>query len=317
MSQQIRVEKALQFKDFATIGGNPSFSKNVIYDDFLGIALDAERWVFAGNNGGTEAITVAQGGTATLTTGATDDDRSILASPLNFLCSKNPVIEARIKVSAATTIGVNFGFNDASTEGNDALAAEITGTALTNARSTDFVGFVYDTDGTNDFWHVAATIANAEGTPVLAKAVGRVMNGTTRISGGPVTINAGSNTVTVGIGTFLVDLPVGAYGTATQSTATVTGSPVSLTPGLNTITTTAGGTVVIAHGLVPSTTFHTLRVELNALGDATFYHDGVAVGKLTTCVTTTAPLCAFLGVIARTTSARVLTVDYIKAWQDR
>jgi hypothetical protein len=317
MSQQIRVEKSLQFKDFATIGGNPSFTKNVIYDDFLGAALDAGRWVFAGDNGGTEAITVAQGGTVTLTTGATDNDRSLLASPLNFLCSKNPVIEARIKVSAATTVGLNFGFNDATTEGNDALAAEITGVALTNAKSTDFVGFVYDTDGTNDFWHVAATKADTEGTPVLAKAVGQVMNGTTRVDPAPLKINAGSNSVTVGVGTFLIELPGGAYGTATQGTATVTGSPVSLTPGINTITTTDGGTVTIVHGLVPSTTFHTLRVELDTSGNATFYHDGVAVGRLAACVTTTAPLCAFLGVIARTTSARVLTVDYIKAWQDR
>lgn len=313
MPRNVKVAQGLEFTDRATIDGNWNTDKMCLYDDFTAVALDAERWVFAGNNGGTEAITAGANGTVTLTTGATDDDRSLLASPLIFLCANNPIIEARFKVSASTTIGINFGFNDATTEGNDALAAEMTAAALTNAKSSDCAMFVFDTDATIDHLYVGATKNDTEGTPVLAKCVAVVEKGTAYL-GGTQYLNAGSNTVTTGVGTTTVWLPAGATGTATDGTGTFTGSPQALTAGVNTLTCTAAGTVTIVHGYTPGTAYHTYRVELDASGNATFYFDGKAVGRLAACITAATPLCAFLGVIARTTAARVMTVDYIKAW---
>ena len=317
MSQQVVVNKNLVLDDFAVIKGNYNTEKMCLDDHFTGATLDTERWVAASNNGGTEAITAGSGGTATLTTSTTDDDRSIIASNLIFLCARKPIVEARFKVSAATTVGINFGFNDATTEGNDALAMELTAAALTNAKTTDGVMFVYDTDGTYDHWYCAAVDTDVEGTPVLAKSVGYINNGTARLNGGgPQVLTAGTNTITLdGVGTYFIDLPVGATGTATDGTATVTGSPVALTAGRNTITATDAGTVTIVQGLTPGTTYQTLRIELDATANATFYFNGEAVGRLAACTTTTAPLCAFLGVISRAgTAARAVTIDYIRAW---
>lgn len=321
MPRNVYVGNKLKFKDGANtalnIQGNWNTDKMVLYDDFTAVALDSERWVFAGNNGGTEAITAGANGTATLTTGATDNDRSLLASPLMFLCANNPIIEARFSVSAGTTIGVNFGFNDATTEGDNALAMGITSGAATlvNGKTSDGAMFVYDTDGSIDHLYVAGTKADAEGTPVLAKCVAVVEDVSTNVP--KQYLNAGSNTITIDkTGSFTIWLPSGAAGTLTDGTGTFTGSVISLTEGLNTIACTAIGTATVVHGFALGTTAHIYRVALDSLGNATFSIDGVAVGGLAACLTTTAPLCAFLGVIARTTSARVLTVDYIKAWTD-
>jgi len=321
--QKLLVGNKLQFRGDANntdnIIGNFSKKKMVIYDDFTGIALDAGRWVFAGNNGGTEAITAAQGGTVTLTTGATDDDRSLLATPLIFKCAQNPIIEARLKVSALTTIGINFGFNDATTEGDNALAMEITAAAIVNGKNTDGAMFIYDTDATTDVLYYGATKNDTEGTPTKVASNAILFCGTGGLSGGsPVYLNPGSTTITSNkTGTYYIDLPPGCSGTATQSTATLSGSPVTLNAGRNTLTVSAVGTVTILFGQIPLTTFNTYRVALNAAGDAFFYINGKAVGTKPACITTTAALCGFMGVIARTTSARVLTVDYFKAWQDR
>lgn len=323
MSQQIIVDKTLKFKGRANIDpnieGNASYKKLVISDDFTGAALDAGRWVFAGDNGGTEAIAAGTNGTVTLTTGATNDDRSIIASPLIFLCAKNPVIEARVKVSAATLVGINFGFNDATTEGNDALAAEITAAAMVNAKSTDCAMFIYDTDATIDHLYVGATDTDVEGAPVLAQAVGYAFNGTGYLQNGArIQMLPGSTVLTMQTtGTLYIELPVGCTGTLTDGTGTFTGSVISLTAGLNTIACTAAGTATVVWGRTPGTTYQTWRVGLDSGGNATFWVNGEAVGRLADCVTKTAPLCAFLGVITRTTAARVLTVDYIRAWQDR
>ena len=69
--ENVKVNKALKFQNDANkttnIEGNWSPKKTVFYDDFTGIALDAGRWVYAGDNGGTEAITAGTNGTATLT----------------------------------------------------------------------------------------------------------------------------------------------------------------------------------------------------------------------------------------------------------
>ncbi len=242
--QQLKVNRALEFVGdanyLANIKGNPSFDKVVFYDDFLGDALDA-RWAPSGDNGGTEAITAGTGGTATLTTGATDDDRSILASDLNWYCAQNPVVEIRAKINTITTAGIVLGFNDAITEANDTMPFEITAAAATlvNGKCTDGVAFVFDTDGSVDKWYMAATKADAEGTPVIT-----------------------------------------AY------------APVAAT-------------------------YETFRIALNTLGDATFYRNGALVGRQPACITTTAPLCIFMGLISRSAGARILTVDYVKAWQDR
>lgn len=324
MPQKIFVDQSIKFQgranETSNIEGNPCRKKLCLYDDFTGITLDTERWNAYGDNGGTVALAGGQGGTVTLTTGATNADRGILTSPLIFLCAKNPVIEARIKVSSAAAIAVNFGFNDAVTEGNDVLAMELTAEALTNARSDDAAMFVFDTGSTYDYWHYGAVMATTEGTPHLVSMLCKITNGTGVLSGGsPQYLGPGTHTLTAQkVGTFNINLPEGCAGTLATGTMTVTSSTVSLVPGDQTVTTSGTvGTMTLICGQIPSTSWETLRVQLTPAGDAQFYRNGKCVGGLPACTTAAAPFCAFLGVLTRTTGAKVLTVDYVKAWQDR
>jgi hypothetical protein len=329
--EQVKVGKSLVFATPSThnIVGNWSSNKMRIYDDFQATALDAERWVFASNNGGTEAITAAQSGTVTLTTAATDDDRSILATPLIFLCAKNPIIEARFKISSNANVAWNFGFSDATTEGNDALAAEISAGAATlvNGKADDYAGFVYDTDGSVDVPYIAANKAGTEGVPIKATAnafiygvnttykLGTLANAASPMT--PYVVGAGSTTLTIQrIGSFDIVLPSGATGTLTNGTGTITGSAVSLVAGKNTVVCTVAGTATLLWGFHP-TEFVVARIKLNSTGDAGFFINGQSVGVLPACTTAATPLCAFFGIITRTTAAKVMTVDYFKAWQDR
>lgn len=75
--------------------------------------------------------------------------------------------------------------------------------------------------------------------------------GGTFVGASPMTLNAGSTTITVdGLGTLVLTLNSGTYGTATSGTCTVAGSPVDLSPGINTITVGGVvGTIVIAVAL--------------------------------------------------------------------
>jgi len=62
---------------------------------------------------------------------------------------------------------------------------------------------------------------------------------------------------------------------------------------------------------------HTYRVEIDTAGNAKYFFDGVYVGTDTLAVTTTDPLCAYVGNITRHGSANTVDVDYIRAWGGR
>lgn len=240
----LRIGRKLEFSREANrqenIYGNPSYEKCVLYDDFLGGAVKGD-WVEGEANGGTIAQAALQGGALTMTTGATIDDNAELAHGIQWSGTKSAVFEARVKVDVITTVAMVVGFNDSAAEGNDVLPFEITAGAATlvNGKTTNGVAFIFDTDGSVDYWYMAATKADAEGTPVVT-----------------------------------------AY------------APVA-------------------------DTYEIFRIELDTSGNATFYRNGIAIGYQAACITAATLLTPYIGVMARTTSARVLTVDYVKCWQDR
>ncbi len=83
----------------------------------------------------------------------------------------------------------------------------------------------------------------------------------------------------------------------------------------NTIANTQTGT---STAIAPvADTYETFRVELDILGNATFYRNGIAVGYKALAVTITTALTPIFAVIEHGTSARVLTVDYVYCWQNR
>lgn len=63
-------------------------------------------------------------------------------------------------------------------------------------------------------------------------------------------------------------------------------------------------------------TYVWLGVGINSDGDATYFYNGSAVAFKETAVTSTTPLTPFFGCMARTTAARVMTIDKVYLFQD-
>jgi len=84
----------------------------------------------------------------------------------------------------------------------------------------------------------------------------------------------------------------------------------------STIATTASTPIDTGTDAV-NATWHTYRVELDTAGNAYYYFDGAYVGTDTLAITTTDPLCVYLGTINREGFANTLDVSYIRAWGGR
>jgi hypothetical protein len=75
---------------------------------------------------------------------------------------------------------------------------------------------------------------------------------------------------------------------------------------------------VIAHTAAPvAGTYNTYRVEIDSLGNVEFWLDGVLLGTQALGITTTAPLCPYIGYINREGFANTMDIDYIRVWQKR
>ena len=174
MSQQVRVERDLVFAgradSTANIKGNPMPEKVILHDHFIADPSEQD-WVEEESNGGTIAQSAANGGEVTLTLSGTNDDVAEFSHAAQWSAAKNCVMEARVKVDDITNVGINIGWVDADMSTNDQICFEITGGAATlvNGRVSDGAAFVFDTDGNSDVWYVAATKADAEGTPATLK----------------------------------------------------------------------------------------------------------------------------------------------------
>ena len=62
--------------------------------------------------------------------------------------------------------------------------------------------------------------------------------------------------------------------------------------------------------------WHTLRVELNADGDAEFFLDGARFGFMETAIVSGTAMCIIVGVANRDTGADTVYVDRVDGWED-
>lgn len=148
------------------------------------------------------------------------------------------IVEARLKLSAITTVGMFFGLTDQKTALEVPIeSAASADTITTNA--TDAIGFMFDTSmATDNIWLVGVN---------------------------------------------------------------------------NNVDETAQNSAIAP----VADTYITLRLEVNASGDASFYINGAAVGStMTTAAAVGVTLYPTLAVSARTTSSRTMTVDYLYLRQD-
>lgn len=130
-----------------------------VFDDFdhdsIGTAAgDGIVWVNSSDGGTAFAATAAQGGIARSATAATDDHMTELAHNKLMWRVQDGVLgmEARLKVDDIANVALNVGFNDDELDDSNTLPTELSGTTWTS-NATTFVGFVFDTDATNDDWH--------------------------------------------------------------------------------------------------------------------------------------------------------------------
>jgi hypothetical protein len=166
MSNKITAKKiTLEGTNVANVSGNFNLDKVTYADDFGGSDINA-YWTQSDDNGGTVAIGGGSGGTVTLTTDANDDDRAIITGSLNWLPTKNPVMEARVKVARITDGSFGVGFTDATTEGDNLQPFSVSGTTVTDTASNG-AAIVFDTDATTDYFWVVNTKANTQGGNIL------------------------------------------------------------------------------------------------------------------------------------------------------
>ena len=141
------------------------FGKVKLFDDFLGPAVDETNDWTPVTDGGTSAITILVDGAVLFATGTTDGYREGFTQALNWRASDGgPLIgEFRIKnVTAVTHRALFIGFTDlVSVENPIERDAD---TYASNA--ADAVGFMYDTDATNDTWYLCGVANDVDGTAV-------------------------------------------------------------------------------------------------------------------------------------------------------
>ena len=212
------------------------FGKVKLFNDFNCPVVDETNDILVGaENSSTEAISTANGGVFRLTTGATDGNRAAFSTSLNYQADGGLLIgEARIKSVTAITIRAYFiGFTDVVPSGTLENPIEMSGTTLTST-ADDAVGFMYDTDSTNDTWYGVGVKAGADAVPV----------------------NTG-------------------------------------------VAPAAAGT------------YQTLRVEVNADGNARFFIDGKYEGSVSSAVTASTALCFIVMMETRSAATKVLDTDLI------
>lgn len=80
-------------------------------------------------------------------------------------------------------------------------------------------------------------------------------------------------------------------------------------------TSTVGGA---ATALAPeANTYEVLKIMIDSSGNCHFFRNGVALGTRAAAITATVALAPYFAVKNNNNTARLLTVDYVKLWQDR
>lgn len=145
------------------------FGKVVWHEDFLGPAVDTTNDIVVGETGagGTQTFNAQANGALRIVTDATDDNNGAAGGALIWKAnSGGPLIfEARVaSVTAITLRAYYVGLTDTLVSSIE-MPFELATTVLTST-ATDAVGFVYDTDATNAYWHCVGVKADVDGTMV-------------------------------------------------------------------------------------------------------------------------------------------------------
>jgi len=138
------------------------------HDNINTSAANGVRWLITADNSGTFAVSDSAELQAASVTGAADNNMNEIAHRLVWRAQDGMMsMEARVDLTDITTTAVNIGFNHAVGAACNTLPVELSGTTFTSNAST-FVGFVFDTDATNDNWHAFMVDDCADTTVAIA-----------------------------------------------------------------------------------------------------------------------------------------------------
>ena len=151
MSQQLNVDRELQFKAQAAIDdnikGNPSTERMCSVDWFDQTTLDTTNDYTQTLGGTSDAGALEASGKhgVKFTTGTGDNEVSFLGTALIFDVTQEPEIESKIEITDVSGTFVFFGFSDANTESTPNATIDADSGTLA-ATATDAAGFVIDAD---------------------------------------------------------------------------------------------------------------------------------------------------------------------------
>ena len=163
MSQQKKVMRDIVFTGNAShtnnVEGNYSPHKVVVYEDFVGKAIDTSSATFY-------PITADAGCTATITaphcltlTKDADNEGVNVSSGADWYGMYNAACECRVRLDDVSATLFSFGFTD----GTDQPPFSLSGTSLTST-ATDAVMFIYDYDATTKTWRGVSVNGDTDGT---------------------------------------------------------------------------------------------------------------------------------------------------------
>jgi hypothetical protein len=133
------------------------YEETFAVDNIGAAAGDGIAWLVSSDTGDTaiaRAVAAARGLHATGALAATDDNLiEFCSDQLHFYGQAgHNSAEILFQLDDVANVAFNFGLNDEVLETSNTLPVELSGTTFTSNAST-FLGFVYDTDATNDELH--------------------------------------------------------------------------------------------------------------------------------------------------------------------
>ncbi len=172
MSQDVRVDRKLQFRGVADNGVNVkgNFDPEKLMDayEFHELALDNTN-KYTPYLDTTSTVALGSGGVL-LTTAATDTKTCTQTQGgIWWYPAKNPVVEFKFKLDVITNAAIFAGFSDAVSEASGLLPFGIVTATLTDT-ATDAVGFLRDTRQTLAYFNLVNTKNNTEAFTQLSSA---------------------------------------------------------------------------------------------------------------------------------------------------
>ena len=250
-----------------------------LFDDFIGPALDAGKWTTAKGSNGSALVAAPTGATS---------GGIILTTGATAVVAES---------ASSLTSGLNW---SAATGGGSTPQLQTRG-AWVSTSGVGVAGTKYN-PGVQAGGLVfeakvqMASIANFSCFLGFSDALSSTLETPASLSAGTITYTA-SNAVG-----FLFDSA--ATTPLWTAVGVATGTGITLANALT--------------GVAPvAATWNVIRVEINTIGTATFYIDGVLLGSLLLAVTPATALTPIVTAMARTTASKTITVDYIFVQQMR